>query len=322
MKKYNFINLVSAFIALPVVVMGFAVAASAADGTKVSGFANAQFHMTEKASTSNGFVVHDGAVYLTHNMGKAKVHIDLPFSGGGANNNFAFATTRPQAYVHYAYDHGLHWTMGQFDNVYGFEGVDTADIFFSRRGLLANTTRGNVHTGFMLGYKFTDQFELSALISNRNGGTRHDDNYEYGGKFSYNGLFNFSVGYLHHKQRAQSATDFLVDVVAGLSVSNFTFDAEFDAFKNAALAGDSGVGFMGQITWKCLPKFAVGVRPEFLRKNPGGAFSTFQVTAGPQYQMNDHLTTKLDYTLMSTKQVDGGTSESTHAGVLAALYTF
>ena len=79
--------------------------------------------------------ITDAAVYLTKELGRGKLMIDIPFSFRASNVaiNNTFATgfrsfnTKAQAYVNWSYDFGLSWQLGRFDSPFLNEANDTGD---------------------------------------------------------------------------------------------------------------------------------------------------------------------------------------------------
>lgn len=302
----------------------------------VSGFVDGQIiggSLFQSPSNSPTFVFNEGAVYATTTVGGGTVFLDIPVSGGNANNNFNIAQGKAQAYINFKYDVGLWWRLGQFDTIYGLEANDTKDITFTRHSSLysfrgAPTSRVT-HTGLMVGYNFTEEVWFKALASNPlNQGIRSTttavQNFEYGGVLGYNGpMFHLSGGILIHKPSTE--TEMLLDFVLGTKIEQLTLDLEFLLAKSAVLNSTSGFGIMGHFVYAINDEWSLGLRPELLSKlvNNVDGNTRFQITFGPQAKVTDHLTCKLDYTFRSDKASSAATaSTSSHGFGLAAVHTF
>lgn len=299
----------------------------------VSGFVDAQIFTATGPKSSPDFKVNDGALYLQHAMGNAKVVVDLPFSWSPTpvnnliTNNFMFAQGKAQAYVYYKYDLGLYWMLGQFDATFGYEKKDTKDVVFSNQGRLYSFLPVT-NTGFLLGYAVMDSLDVKAFVANAYGlGARNGQNLAYGLQIAYTGMVDVTVGGTFNKALNNQNT-YLVDLVVAKKLDKLQLAVGLDGLQ-APVAGQSmGIGVLGEGVYDLTEKYAAGARIEFLSKMPAmlrnwaANNSEIQVTVGPQVKMTENLKAKLDYTFNSTKAVSGGTSATTHGGALAAVYAF
>ncbi|MFM8269761.1 MAG: hypothetical protein ACKN9V_06180, partial [Pseudomonadota bacterium] len=121
-------------------------------GSKLSG-------TPEQAMNSE---IADAAVYLTKELGRGKMVVDLPFSFTAANitetgqagyaTGFRAFNTKAQAYVNWSYDSGLSWQLGRFDSPFLNEANDTVGLgAYAKQGILFSTLP-RMHNGLMLTY--------------------------------------------------------------------------------------------------------------------------------------------------------------------------
>lgn len=302
---------------------------------KINGFADGQFHWDSSGGTNNnGFSLHDGAIYLSAEVSGAKLMVDLPFNSNSDTSNFMHTMfAKAQAYVGYKYDFGFWWQLGQWDTIYGFEANDTKDITFSRHGSIYNEVTPATHTGLLIGYNFTDTVGFKALIANGSStavaaleydgesstGLSGGRNFQYGGQLFFNGdMLHAAVGYLYEKK--SNDTNGLLDVTLGADLGDIDVDGEF-VYKQIPNVSDSGIGFGLEGVYHTMDDdLGLGLRFDWLSKFTND--SEIEITAGPQYKLTKNLTGKFDYTFGSVKAVSGGTSETTHAINVSALYAF
>ncbi|NBV49919.1 hypothetical protein EBR78_01720, partial [bacterium] len=138
----------------------------------IGGFIDAQVGGSKDVNLNSE--IADAAVYLSKELGRGKMMVDLPFSFSAANANvntfggagtsgaalvatgydsaFRAFNTKAQAYVNWSYDFGLSWQLGRFDSPFLNEANDTV-------GLGPYATQGSVfallprmHNGLMLTY--------------------------------------------------------------------------------------------------------------------------------------------------------------------------
>ncbi len=254
----------------------------------IGGFIDAQ--VTDGKEVNPNAEIADAAVYLSKELGRGKMMVDLPFSYTAANaagtqiqqDNTAigddvtvmpYATAfrafnkKAQAYVSWSYDFGLSWTLGRFDSPFLNESQDTV-------GLNSLTTQGilfgalpNMHNGLMLSY---GQGPVTVMgIASRADGrvTEKEDNenLEYGvmGKWTSNAMYVGAGLYLH---KPTTETHSVVEVMAGTKMSDWTIDAQALFTKVATSGADSGFGIGGTIGYQLDKMWSFAVRPNYLSK--------------------------------------------------------
>ena len=107
----------------------------------IGGFIDAQVgsRLSGTPEKSLNSEVADAAVYLSKELGRGKVMVDLPFSfkaantavalvGAGYDSAFRAFDTKAQAYVNWSYDFGLSWQLGRFDSPFLNEANDTVGL--------------------------------------------------------------------------------------------------------------------------------------------------------------------------------------------------
>ena len=177
----------------------------------IGGFVDAQVgsRLSGTPERSMYSEVADAAVYLTKELGRGKMMVDLPFSFKNANlaasplydSSFRAFHDKAQAYVSWSYDFGLSWQLGRFDSPFLNEANDTV-------GLNAYTNQGHLfsllprmHNGLMLTYG-TGPVTLMGIAS-RADGTVGDraagENLEYGvmGKWTRDAMYVGAGIYMH-----------------------------------------------------------------------------------------------------------------------------
>ncbi|MGE0615350.1 MAG: hypothetical protein AB7P04_06895 [Bacteriovoracia bacterium] len=286
--------------------------------TKFSGFADAQLGWAKQ--NSRGFTIYDGAVYVDSSMDSASFKLDLPFSGGGANNNFAFATGKAQAYFNHKMG-SLSWQMGQFDHSYGYAGNDSVGYFHARQGALHTAAYNSImtHTGLKLAYMFSDAFSFNVVVSDPNAsGTIGTNNFEYGGQLVYNSSGTmFKAGYLFNKGALKNNT--LLNVGAGTKMGAWDLNLDF-ALKDTTAQVDSSLGFAGDFIYNMTDSYGLGLRAEYLSKFTN--YSQIDLTLGSKHKLTQNLTFKAGFNYQSATAVSGGTSASSYGLDLAGVYGF
>lgn len=318
--------------------------------TQISGGTNATAGTT--ASNTIGFGVADGAVYLSKELGKGKVLVDLPFKMNtlGATDLGLGAAAKAQAYVNFGYDFGMDWTLGRFDSPFVNESNDSVDLAYAfQSGLYALVP--HIHQGLMLNYA-NSGFSVKALVSNSRGAavrataepagqtvTGYADNYEYGvlAKYTHESFY-VGAGYYLHKPAGGADTGSLIDFNAGTKMNDLTLGLNVVSTKAAAAGIDSGFAVAASVWYAVNKTWGVGLRPEYMSKalgymataTTGATYSQFQVTAGSSCALTDDLKVRLNYVFASSKANSGtgttwteaATSTSSHGGVLSAAYRF
>ena len=173
-------------------------------------------------------------------------------------------------------------------------------------------------------------------------GNAYAENYEYGvlAKYAHD-MFWVGAGFYLHKPAAGTETGTLIDISAGTKVSDLAIDLEAVMTKVPVSGADSGFAVAANFWYTINKTWGVGIRPEYNSKltnvyavGTGANYSQFQVTAGPSCNLTEDLKVRLNYVFASTKGnttastatvpsatwTDAGTSTSSHAGVLSAVY--
>lgn len=303
-------------------VLGWMAAPVAQAEIKWDAFFDVQYQWASGEGFSqkkNAFLLNDGALYLSHEVMGGEAKVDLPFSGGQTGNDFQFATTKAQAFYEKRYTSGIQWRLGQFDSLFSFEAKDTLDIPFSHKGLISLANPSTTHLGLMAGYVWGG-FQFNLLASNPdNSGTRASGQMEYGFQFVGDmSLVRLMFGYLHNETLSGKRT--ITHAQAGTTVENWDIDFTWSQYKTPA-AVKYGSGYLLQVLHECSDELGMGVRGE-LTNDLNSKHSQTKVTFGPQYQYNENVQFKLDYSILSTKQNDGDAAVS--GGLLAfdMIYEF
>lgn len=299
-------------------------------GTQLTGFVDAQYQWTN--TLRPGFVINDGAVYLTHGLTNGLgAKIDLPFrwvgetdsDGDGVkeySNNFVFAETKAQAYISNRYESGWNWKFGQFDTIYGLELNDSPEITFSKQGLVYAAALPLTHTGAMVGYS-NSSFGMNLLVSNPlNQGSMTNSNPEFGAQFLFNpnSQFRMSAGYLGHKM--EDGMRNFGDLILGMTSGSLSADLEAVLLKTPG-APKTGLGVMLLPVYSFNDSWSGALRVEYL-KEVNAIHQQQQYSVGPQYKANASLKAKLDYSLQKTTEVEGADSVTSHAVNFALVYSF
>jgi len=300
--------------------------------------------------------IADAAVYLSKELGRGKMMIDLPFSftaanaaipltNGPAGVNFPYDSafrafdTKAQAYVNWSYDFGLSWTLGRFDSPFLNEANDTVGLnAYTSQGILFSALP-RMHNGLMLTYG-QGPVTLMGVASRQNGtvGARDaGEKLEYGllGKWTRDAMYVGAGWYMHGPGTdalANTETHSIIEVMAGTKMSDWTIDAQAIFTKVALSGAESGFGVGGTINYAVDKMWSIGVRPNYLSKvgassagtwhTANGAWSQLQVAVGPQVNLTDDLRMRANYTYNSSKQNDGGTAVNTSDWTLSAVYKF
>jgi hypothetical protein len=325
----------------------------------LGGFVDAQVGGGQNAGapdTNLNSQIADGAVYLTKELGRGKMMLDIPFSFradnatalNGSVTAFRSFNTKAQAYINWGYDFGLSWQLGRFDSPFLNEANDTVGLgpYTSQGAIFGALPR--MHNGLMLTYG-RGPVTVMGIASRPSGnvGTntsattavaRPDgENLEYGvlGKYTMDMMYVGAGLYLHKPGNAAAPgtdTHSIIEVMAGTKMSDWTIDAQALFTKVATSGADSGFAVGGTINYNWDKMWAFGIRPNYLSKvgsasgstwhTANGANSTFEVTVGPQATMTDDLRLRADYKWTSTKATSGATSQNSSAYTLSAVYKF
>jgi hypothetical protein len=299
----------------------------------VGGFVDGQTHWSNKSELSEGFVVNDGALYLSKEGTSSFFKVDIPFRSNSSNSsastagaNFAIATTKAQAYVGYIAPTTCRFKLGQFDTPFGAELNDTVDNTFSRQGIVTNSLLPVVHTGLMATHVFMDNLTVSLMVANqKDQGAKRSLDIDYGFQagWAQNGM-RFSGGLLQTRSSGKNLP--LVELMAGMSMDKFSVDVELDAKKPAATTSTMGWGLMGIGSYQMMPELALSLRAEHVKKivadTTTGSFNTKQTqfTAGPQYSVSSQLKLKADYSYLVHTPDASAAKVKTSTFILGAVY--
>ncbi len=298
----------------------FSGAAKAGD-TEFSGFAAPTFTWSNKAAGNTGFHVKDGAIYINHKEGKAKVVVDIPFSFNSTTaGTFNFGRDKAQAYVHITYDSGMNWRLGQWDRLNGFEGVDAKDIPFTLSGILT-TAFSAAKSGATVGYD-GGSWALDILFNHPNGATNHSvtNNYEFGlhSDWLKGQSFELGLGVIGYN------SVYTIDAMLSFGLGNLDLDLEA-VFQTGG--SSTGLGLLVQALTDFNDSTSGGIRFEYGNKlatvgTATAANSTqIQATIGPQFKVSKAMKLKVDYSLVSNTAT-GGSAVTSHKAGLGAVYSF
>jgi hypothetical protein len=288
---------------------------------KVSGFIDAQFQTLLSDSNSPGFVVQDGALYLSHSLGNGEAKLDLPFQmlGTGGNSNFAFANAKAQAYLTHACGSHITAKIGQWDTPYGVEVNDTADNFFSRQGLVY-ATNPVVHTGALLAYAPNDRFTANFFAANpHDTGNANGKNLEYGTQWSLGGPVRASVGAMLTRLKGTSITNHYYDGTLGATFGKFSLDFEAN-FLRTSDAPLYDRRYLALLVANFTDRYSFGVRAEYadLKENTATSQSVQKQTelfVGPQIVLTPASRVRADFTWDHTDVANPGSNDRMQTGV-------
>jgi hypothetical protein len=294
---------------------------------KVGAFLDFQYQY-KKETKSPGFVLQDGALYISKESNNWGIFLDLPFAWGGdaSNNNFKFATEKAQAYVTVSAPYGLGLSVGQFDTIFGFELNDTKDIAFTKPGIVFNAALPVTHTGALVTYTYEIEqfnqtrnlgaFTVKGLLSNpRNQGSTDGENLEFGGSLGFsNELVRFNLGYLAANFDGPVGTSQLFDFLAGFTYGTVNIDFEYDIKRyvgaDKTTFGSTGHAVMAHIVAGITEELGLGVRGEIVSKMLN--HHAVQLTFGPHYHFNENFTVRSDYTWNRTEASKGDDKVTAH----------
>ncbi len=308
---------------------------------KLSGFLDAQYQGSSNSDMHRGFLLNDGALYLTWDLAKLDFKIDLPFRMYTQNGpDFQLGLTKAQAFVGQKYESGFRWKIGQFDTTFGFEGNDTVDIVFSRQGNVYNFTDPFVHTGILLGYDFNADWGLNAYIADPNDrGILQGKDLQFGLQLvKASQTFRFAPGLLVNRDFSTQQYNYEADLVAGVTLGKLAIDGEInynsrnDIINPETGTGIRGIGALLQVQYSINDDWNIAVRPEYITQqaytDPKSTAtqtllkSQVLVFVGPQYNINKYIRLRLDYSYQQDTQFITNTSLSYHGFNLGAVFKF
>lgn len=307
---------------------------------ELGGFVDGQAQASTASDTSRGFMVNDGALYLSKSVQSVSFLIDMPFRLVQAGTpNLEFAAVKAQAVVGQQFKNGMRWKVGQFDTTYGLEANDTVAVPFTRQGNVYNFTDPFVHLGLQIGYDFAEEFGVNALVASPSdsGTLGPSKRPQMGLQLVKSGNKRFSVGGLVTAQPGFDRYSYYGDVTLGLSVGRLLLDAEVNVQKRAGeRTADGkvlpmGVGSLAQVLVQVTRKMTAGVRGEFIsslsHRDPRAAvldeYLKYQtlVFVGPQYRLHQSLVVKADYSLQLDEKFSGDKA-TIHGLQASAVYKF
>jgi hypothetical protein len=332
--------------------LAFSVSAGSAHAAEVSslrlnGFVDAQVQSTTSQQITRGFMVNDGAIYLTTAAEGIDFLADLPFRlVTGGSPNFEFATIKAQAYIGQKYANGIRWKLGQFDTPYGFEANDTHYVAFTRQGSVYNFTDPFVHTGLQLSYVTANLFSVNLVVGapRDTGPLKAGTNPEFGAQVALLGDLRFSLGGLASKSSANDKFSYYVDATAGINLGSLSIDAEVNYQRRqgesttqatspypAGTELPAGIGSLLHVVYNLNEGVSFGARGEYVtklaKKDPravaGQDYLDKQILVfvGPQFGIAKDMRLKVDYSFQRDEEYSG-TIETIHGGQAAVVYKF
>ena len=313
----------------------------------IGGFVDAQVGSKLSGSPEQAMnsEIADAAVYLTKELGHGKLMVDIPYSYRADNvvasplfaSAFRSFNTKAQAYVNWSYDFGLSWQLGRFDSPFLNEANDTVGLGpYANQGILFGTLP-RMHNGLMLTYG-TGPVTVMGIASRQDGNvdTRGTgaatENLEYGvlGKWTRDAMYVGAGLYLHKPDSTATATQQIIEVMAGTKMSDWTIDAQAVFGKIAQSGAESGFGIGGTINYAWDKTWSFGIRPNYTSKLGAASAHTaaekakvLEITAGPNVNLSDDMKVRLNYTYTDTKEsatAANNGNDSTWA--LSAVYKF
>ena len=309
-----------------IVVSGLLLATSLiAEGTKVSGFVDAQYHWV-KDGANQGFLVNDGALYINHDAGVCTAMIDVPFNSKDTaltGANFSIAAAKMQAFVSHKYNSGLGWKLGQFDSPFGLEANDSKDTAMARTGIV-KTVLPAVITGAGVDYSLGGT-KISVIFANRadnsalgHAGEASSDvgllvNAGFGGlKVAAGGLFG----------KFGAETGYLIDAVVNYPMGKLDVGFEFNMQKNRITGvTDNTMGIVGLVGYGISDMMGVDLRVSYLSKGDAATDSKMQFSFGPNFTMSKSMKCKVHYSMDSSTPT-GGAATTSHSAVISSVVSF
>jgi hypothetical protein len=306
----------------------------------VGGFVDGQLQASSEADMQHGFLVNDGAIYISKSAGGASFLVDLPLRlAQSALPNVEVGTLKPQAYVAYQHSNGFRWKLGQFDTSYGLESNDSVAVAFTRQGNVYNFTDPFVHTGLQLGYDVSSRVGINLLLGSPadTGTLGASKRLQSGLQVAVTGDTRFAVGGLVTAYPGLDDFGLYADITAGITSGKLAVDIEanwqkrpLDTTPTGAKVKD-GIAALVQAIYSATDKVSAGIRAEYItnisRRDPrapvlsGYIKSQVLVFVGPQYRITPDLQLKADYSLQMDDNYVGG-SDTIHGAQAAAVYRF
>lgn len=346
MKVFNFKLNMAVMAAATLVSTNLLAAETSSSALNIGGFVDAQARWKKVSPESSntkvdGFVVGDGALYLSKEVGSTKFMLDLPFQYDDAatDGTFKFAKTKAQGYVAWNYRDGVFgFQLGQFDSPIGFESADSIDLFFPDAGMLGTTGFiPTTHTGLMLmstAKTIYGSWSAKGIIANQAGNNKKGgENFETAAQLRFDhDLFYTALSYLYYKHATSDFKHQMIDLMVGTNIAHkIKVDAEATMGKDGQVyaAGTAPAGTNDQwgqayqlnVTTDITDQVAVGVRGDYTHKMPA-LFKAAQISAGPIYKVSEAMSLKADYTFKSVEDVDGAAKVKTNALNLAGQFRF
>jgi hypothetical protein len=307
---------------------------------KISGFLDAQYIQNDHQELTRGFLINDGALYLTTTTEGVDFKIDLPFRMFTQNSpNFDLGLTKAQAFVGQKLSNGFRWKVGQFDTSFGFEGNDTVDVLFTRQGSVYNFTDPFVHTGMLLGYDFNSELGLNFYMDNPNDrGVLTGKNIQYGLQLvDASSTSRFSAGFLVNQDPTTQEMNYYLDVTSGITMASFSIDTELSYNKRYDLptpesSTTQGLGVLLQFAYTFTESLSFGSRTEYVTQlalpDPrgiviGGPLKS-QVLSffGIQYSLTKGIRLKFDYSYQKDLYFVTSESEVANGFQMASVFRF
>ena len=331
-------------------VVGFAVSANASDhgdheGVHFGGYVDAQFNWVNGTdggqANVNQFAHGEGALYLGKNAGDVEVFVDVPLTASTSttgtttvSNGLQLNGAQAQAYVGMKMDNGFSWRLGKFDTHFNYEAKDSHERTFVKEGFLSNGSSvsseastvtlynaSETHTGLRLGYDVSDVLTVHGYIANLLGlnGTGLDGNYEFGLHFAAT-MDNIDLHLAGSFAEILGETAFLIDFVAASTFDMFSVGL-FGVYGDLGQSNSEasyGVGL--DLGYDIDEMASIGARVEY--GSDAAENTAFQVTVGPQVELDDDFVLRADYTLTSISLDTGSDPDSKHEVHVGAVYSF
>lgn len=207
---------------------------------ELSGFVDAQGQWIEKEQEP-GFLINDGAIYLTRKQGTFTLLVDLAFTSGGETNDFEFATEKSQAYLAGHHENGFFWQFGRFDSVVGFEANDSLGHSFARSSAYTGAFP-STFTGLMTGYDRSEGMSMALVIANlANSDSPGTRDLDVSGVLSWdNDLLRGYLSFLEGESFSGGSKT-IVDFSMGKNLASMAFDLEMSHVDVDGLEGWSAL---------------------------------------------------------------------------------
>lgn len=225
----------------------------------------------------HGFGLTFAGLDLAYNAEQVSATISVRY-GPGANDLTGFGTNLvgpdegpnlAQAYVSWMPSSSFTLDIGQFGTIYGAETAESWQNLNYTRGAVFYTLQPFYHLGLRAAVALSDTLGLNFLVTNGQGGLRHDNNEvpSVGAQLALTpsddmGLF---VGYFTGANAPDDNGDWdhLVDVVFNLTSGDFSLVANFD-FNYFAAAENFNLGISLAAGLQLSEMLGMALRGEFL----------------------------------------------------------